>query len=364
MSSHQVQPSQYQALLSAKAEQLRQQFAEFSPPQLSVFDSPDSHYRMRAEFKVWHEGDTAHFAMYKPGEYRKPYIIDDFPVANQHINDLMPQLLSAVNNSELLRRRLFQAEFLTSQTGDAVITLIYHKALTDEWQTAAENLAKSLNIDLIGRSKKQKRVIGKDYVEETLRVNGHEYHYQQVEASFTQPNATVCEKMISWAVSNVDQPDTDILELYCGNGNFTVPLATKFRKVLATEISKTSVNSARINFAKNLVTNAEIARMSSQEFSDAMDGVREFRRLKDIDLNDYNFSTVLVDPPRAGLDEHTEAMVCRFERILYVSCNPDTLHQNLQHICQTHAVKKFALFDQFPYTHHVECGVILEKKKS
>jgi tRNA (uracil-5-)-methyltransferase len=362
MSVHQVQPSQYQTLLSAKAVKLRQQLAEFLPPELSVFDSPDSHYRMRAEFKVWHEGDTAQFAMYKPGEYRKPYIIDDFPVANQYINDLMPQLLIAVNKSELLRQRLFQAEFLSSQTGNAVITLIYHKFLTDEWQTEAKSLAKSLKVDLIGRSKKQKRVIGKDYVEETLRVNDREYHYQQVEASFTQPNAAVCEKMLSWAVSNVDQPDTDLLELYCGNGNFTVALAAKFRKILATEISKTSVNSARINFAKNSVHNAVIARMSSEEFSDAMDGARQFKRLKDIDLNQYDFSTVLVDPPRAGLDQHTEAMVCRFDRILYVSCNPDTLRKNLQHICQTHAIKKFALFDQFPYTHHIECGVILEKK--
>ena len=362
MSVHQVQPSQYQTLLSAKAVQLRQQLAEFLLPELSVFDSPNSHYRMRAEFKVWHEGDSAQFAMYKPGEYRKPYIIDDFPVANQYINDLMPQLLSAVNKSELLRQRLFQAEFLTSQTGNAVITLIYHKFLTDEWQAEAESLAKSLKVDLIGRSKKQKRVIGKDYVEETLRVNDREYHYQQVEASFTQPNAAVCEKMLSWAVSNVDQPDTDLLELYCGNGNFTVALAAKFRKILATEISKTSVNSARINFAKNSVNNAEIARMSSEEFSDAMDGARQFKRLKDIDLNQYNFSTVLVDPPRAGLDQHTEAMVCRFDRILYVSCNPDTLRKNLQHICQTHVIKQFALFDQFPYTHHIECGVILEKK--
>ena len=50
-----------------------------------------------------------------------------------------------------------------------------------------------------------------------------------------------------------------------------------------------------------------------------------------------------------------------FQRILYISCNPDTLHDNLKTLLKTHKIVKFAMFDQFPYTHHVESGVLLEK---
>jgi tRNA (uracil-5-)-methyltransferase len=168
--------------------------------------------------------------------------------------------------------------------------------------------------------------------------------------------------MLTWAVDNSKGLSGDLLELYCGNGNFTLPLAQNFGKVLATEVSKTSVESAQFNIAANKVDNIQIARMSSEEFSQAMDGVREFNRLRHVNLADYNFSTIFVDPPRAGLDPHTTSITQRFDNILYISCNPDTLRENLKTITQTHQIKAFAIFDQFPYTHHVECGVVLQKK--
>ena len=49
-------------------------------------------------------------------------------------------------------------------------------------------------------------------------------------------------------------------------------------------------------------------------------------------------------------------------RILYISCNPETLVRNLEVLAQTHAIDRLALFDQFPYTHHVECGVALTRR--
>jgi tRNA (uracil-5-)-methyltransferase len=69
----------------------------------------------------------------------------------------------------------------------------------------------------------------------------------------------------------------------------------------------------------------------------------------------------LLDPPRSGLDDATLAMVKEYSNIVYISCNPDTLKSNLQVLTQTHKVLRFALFDQFPYTHHAECGVYLQK---
>ncbi|HBB77885.1 MAG TPA: tRNA (uridine(54)-C5)-methyltransferase TrmA, partial [Pseudomonas sp.] len=52
----------------------------------------------------------------------------------------------------------------------------------------------------------------------------------------------------------------------------------------------------------------------------------------------------------------------RFERILYISCNPETLAQNIAQLHDTHRIERCALFDQFPYTHHMESGVLLVRR--
>ncbi len=359
---HQTYPEAYDDQLDQKITRIKHCFQQFNIPELEIFTSPASHYRMRAEFKIWHDNHACSFAMYRPGEYKKPYKIDNFPVGSKQINQLMPILIHELNQCDILKHKLFQVEFLTTLNRDALITLIYHKFLDTEWEKHAQELKDKLQVNLLGRSKKQKIVIGHDFVIEKLHVNNKPYIYQQIESSFTQPNATVCEKMLAWAC-NVAKPLTgDLVELYCGNGNFTIPLAAQFNRVLATEISKTAVASARYNLTKNNINNVTIVRMSSAEFSEAMQNKRAFRRLKDIDLANLALTTILVDPPRAGLDDSTVNLVQRFDNIIYISCNPETLHSNLMVLHQSHAIQHFALFDQFPYTHHIECGVLLKKR--
>jgi tRNA (uracil-5-)-methyltransferase len=357
----QIKPDNYQQQLDAKAQRIRSQFAEFNPPELAIYPSKPLHYRMRSEFKLWHEADDSYYVMFRPEEPKVPHRIDQFPATSETINQLMIRLREEILTQPVLRERLFQVEFLSTQTGQCLITLIYHKKLTDDWIAVARPLEAKLNCKIMGRARKQKLVLSDDFVTETLSVDGKSYQYQQVEGSFTQPNACVNEKMLSWALQHSKDLSGDLVELYCGNGNFTAVLAQNFDKVLATEISKTSVRSAFHNFETNGIDNIQIARMSSEEFSAAMQGEREFRRLKDIDLASYQLTTVLVDPPRAGLDKGTEELVSRFDNILYISCNPNTLHENLKTICQTHRIEQFAIFDQFPYTDHVEVGVKLVK---
>ena len=76
------------------------------------------------------------------------------------------------------------------------------------------------------------------------------------------------------------------------------------------------------------------------------------------------YDALLVDPPRAGLDQTTLSLVQKFDQVLYISCNPATLRENLRAsgLEDTHAVRKFALFDHFPYTPHLECGVWLARR--
>jgi tRNA (uracil-5-)-methyltransferase len=171
--------------------------------------------------------------------------------------------------------------------------------------------------------------------------------------------------MLAWVIDNTKNNKFDLLELYCGNGNFSIALAPYFEKILATEISKTSVQSAQLNIQRNKIDNLKIARLSSEEFTIAANKEREFNRLKEqnINIDNYNFKTVLVDPPRAGLDINTIKLISQFDNIVYISCNPNTLANNLKELCKTHNVIKINFFDQFPYTEHIETGVILEKKK-
>lgn len=356
-----VKPELYEQQLEEKAQWVREQFVDFKKPALALFRSTPSHYRMRAEFRVWHEQDRSYYRMFDP-ETKAPFEVTEFPAGSETIDNLMQPLMAELIADENLRKRLFQVEFLTTQTGEALVSLLYHRQLDKAWEEAARALQDKLSISIIGRARKQKLVLTQDYVTETLNVDEQTFRYTQVENSFTQPNAGINEKMLSWARNASKDNGGDLLELYCGNGNFTCVLAGEFDKVLATEISKTSVNSARKNFAMNGVDNVEIARLSSEELTQAMNKEREFNRLRDIDLDSYNFSTVLVDPPRAGLDKGTEALVQRFDHIIYVSCNPETLKDNLATICETHRIEKIALFDQFPYTHHAEMGVHLVRR--
>lgn len=365
MFSH-IAPQFYNKQLEDKQDDIAKLFSDFDLPTFDIFRSEPLNYRLRAEFRVWHDGDDLFYIMFNSATKEK-YRVDDFPVASELINQAMKALLIEIKDKPTLRLRLFQVDFLSTLSGELLISLLYHKQLDEQWLAEADVLKTTLSaiapVDIIGRAKKQKFILDKDFVTEKLTVGDKTYIYQQVENSFTQPNGHVNEKMLLWAKQATQNIGGDLIELYCGNGNFSIALAENFDRVLGTEISKTSVKSAQTNIAANQLDNVDIVRMSSEEFSQAMNGEREFRRLEGFDLKSYNYDTVLVDPPRAGLDPDSVELVRRFERIVYISCNPETLKDNLTELAKTHNIEKFALFDQFPYTHHVETGVVLSRKQ-
>ncbi|BBT73187.1 MULTISPECIES: tRNA (uridine(54)-C5)-methyltransferase TrmA [Enterobacteriaceae] len=366
MTPEHLPTEQYDAQLAEKVTRLQTMMAPFSAPAPEVFRSPVSHYRMRAEFRIWHDGDDLYHIMFDQ-QSKSRIRVDTFPAASELINTLMTAMLEGVRGNHALRHKLFQIDYLTTLSHQAVVSLLYHKKLDDEWREEAEALrdalrAKGLNMHLIGRATKTKIELDQDYIDERLPVAGKEMIYRQVENSFTQPNAAMNIHMLEWALNATQNSRGDLLELYCGNGNFSLALARNFNRVLATEIAKPSVAAAQYNIAANQIDNVQIIRMAAEEFTQAMNGVREFNRLQGIDLKSYQCETIFVDPPRSGLDSETEKMVQGYPNILYISCNPQTLCQNLETLSQTHNVSRLALFDQFPYTHHMECGVLLTKK--
>ncbi|MBT1066127.1 tRNA (uridine(54)-C5)-methyltransferase TrmA [Bowmanella sp. Y26] len=360
-----IDSRQYDAQLADKANQLRGLFEHHNMPPLELYPSASLHYRMRAEFRVWHDGEDLYHIMFD-SQTKEKYRVNHFPPASQLINDVMGDLLELLKPNDTLRRKLYQIDYLSTLSGEILVTLVYHKPLDEEWQQEAQKLRDILRnkycLDLVGRSRKQMVLLERDHVIEALNINGRTYQFKQIENSFTQPNAQVNCKMIEWALDATRNLNGDLLELYCGLGNFTLPLAQNFERVLATEISKASVEAANYNAKLNHIDNVTVIRISSEEFTEALQGKRQFRRLEGIQLEDFDCQTVLVDPPRAGLDPDTCELVSHYPNILYISCNPQTLLDNLDTLGQTHEVTRFALFDQFPYTHHAECGVVLRKR--
>ncbi|MEH8022245.1 tRNA (uridine(54)-C5)-methyltransferase TrmA [Rheinheimera metallidurans] len=362
MSVGQVFPEQYLTQLTDKVTRVQQLLADFNAPNAEVFASEPTHYRLRAEFRIWHDGDDIYHAMFD-AESREKVRIDHFPVACRAIADFMPVLLKQIQFNHELRYKLYQVDYLATLSGELLVSLIYKRPLTNSWLEQAtaltEALASEYNVKFIGRSRKQKLMVSDDYVTEQFELDNTQLKYQQVEGSFTQPNGEVNRHMLGWAKNIANKLSGDLLELYCGNGNFSIALAPCFDNVVATEISRTSIKSAQYNIALNQVTNLQVLQMSAEDVSAAL---QQGNTLKQLDLTNMQLNTVLVDPPRAGLDAGTEQLVSRFNDIIYISCNPDTLAQNLQALSSTHDIIQLAVFDQFPYTHHIETGVWLRKR--
>ncbi|OCL83076.1 tRNA/tmRNA (uracil-C(5))-methyltransferase [Arcobacter porcinus] len=359
----------YDEQLNFKVDREKDRFKDlidFSKIPLDVIKSKESNFRNRAEFRIWWEKDEnlqKDVLSYAMNDFNKNILqINSCSIVSPKIAKLMPKILEELQKDMILSFRLFAIEFLSSSTDDILITLIYHKKLEDEWISLAKTLETKFNIKIIGRSKKQKIVLSKNYIEENLNIENKHFRFNYEENGFTQPNTEVNIKMIEWVLKNIEESNKDLCELYCGGGNFTIPLSTKFQKVLATEISKTSIKSALKNCELNNISNIEFIRMSAEDFVQALNKVRKFNRLKDINLDNYNFSTIFMDPPRSGLDDTTRNLAKDFENIIYISCNPETLHRDLKELIKTHKVLKFALFDQFAYSNHIESGIILKRK--
>ena len=358
------QPDQYQELLNEKVATVLSDFQALDAPEPQIFPSPPHSFRMRTEFRVWHDDDDLNFVMFERERPREPIKIKAFPFGSDRIQAVLEPLRALLLINPILRTKLFQVEFLSTLSGECLVTLIYHRKLDEAWVQEATQVGQALNIKVIGRSRGQKLVVSDDWVTETLQVGGHSFTYKQPEQAFTQPNATVNQDMLSWACVQAQNTDKDLLELYCGIGNFTIPLSKRYRRVLATEVSKVATRAAQDNLVLNDADNVAFARLAAEEVTQALNGEREFRRLKSLEppLDEYDIGTVFVDPPRAGLDAGTIRLCQRFNQILYISCNPLTLIDNIRIFSETHRIEALAFFDQFPYTHHLECGVSLVRR--
>ncbi len=179
----------------------------------------------------------------------------------------------------------------------------------------------------------------------SFTAGGFKYSYSA--QSFFQGNQALIEQLLDAALSNVSGERA--LDLYCGVGLFTLPLAGKFAHVIGVE-----GNERAIEFAKR---NAAAARLENVSF--AADGVSDFLAGHELDGTDF----VLLDPPRTGTEKSVIEKVVKLKpiEISYVACDPSMLARDLRQLIDGgYAIESITALDMFPQTHHVETVVRLK----
>lgn len=169
---------------------------------------------------------------------------------------------------------------------------------------------------------------------------------------FIQVNAGLNRKMVSQALEWLDPQPTDrVLDLFCGLGNFTLPLARKARQVVGVEGSAEMVRQAQNNANQAGLENAQFYRADlSESFIHAP-------------WYSGGFDLILLDPPRTGAREAvTQLAGYGARKVLYISCNPSALVADLPLLLQAgYRVTRFGIMDMFPQTSHVESMLLLER---
>jgi 23S rRNA (uracil1939-C5)-methyltransferase len=172
---------------------------------------------------------------------------------------------------------------------------------------------------------------------------------------FVQVNQDMNRRMISQAIDLVDpQPGDRILDLFCGIGNFTLPLARRSNRVIGVELDPRMVRKAAANAAMNGLANVEFHAANLADESATLP-----------DWWAGGFDLVVVDPPRAGAQEVLAQIAATgAKRILYVSCHPGSLARDAGILCGLHgySLRAAGAMDMFPATSHVEAMALFERQ--
>lgn len=200
---------------------------------------------------------------------------------------------------------------------------------------------------------------GPEFIKEQLTITYKEkdvpLEFAISPSSFFQPNTNQAEKLFSKALEIVEKtPDMKVLDLYCGTGTLTLVFSLIAKKVIAVELNPYSIFDALENAKMNKISHVDFIQGDAKK---VLEDLKLKEKLKDIDL-------VVLDPPRAGLDDKAlqEVIAIEAKQILYISCHPLSQAENVvKFIEKGYQISKIQPVDQFPQTPHIENIVLLKK---
>ncbi|TDQ57618.1 23S rRNA m(5)U-1939 methyltransferase [Mesocricetibacter intestinalis] len=265
------------------------------------------------------------------------------------LNLLLPEL-TALLRSFSAPRLLGHIELVAADNGIAML-LRHHKNLAPKDRTLLLDFARERGIMLFVQDDRQ-----------LSRITEANPLYRLPPAlelnfdirDFIQINAELNRRMVSTALDWLDLNQSDnVLDLFCGMGNFTLPLGRRAKSAIGIEGVEAMVEKARINAEQNQCENVKFYRTDLDKSFD------------DQPWAACRFDKILLDPPRSGAAFALKAL-CRLQarRILYVSCNPATLVRDAALLLEAgYIIRRTAMIDMFPHTGHLESMTLFVKKE-
>jgi 23S rRNA (uracil1939-C5)-methyltransferase len=187
------------------------------------------------------------------------------------------------------------------------------------------------------------------------KVNGIDYLIGP--KTFFQTNPYCCQKLYAVIRDEVKgMPGTGtVLDIFCGSGGITLQLAGSSSRVIGIDNSAFNIENARKNLKANKLDNVEFICLDADAFLGGLKAGDYFEDVK----------AAIVDPPRVGLSKKFKNMLLDtgLKRIIYISCNPMSLREDLKAICEKYALEKIIPVDMFPHTRHFEVVASLRLKE-
>ncbi|MCH4208095.1 MAG: 23S rRNA (uracil(1939)-C(5))-methyltransferase RlmD [Solobacterium sp.] len=354
----------YPKQLSCKQQLLEQSLWKYAHLKRSLIRdikaSPDT-LAYRSECKLPFGEARRHLAvgLYRPGtNHFAP--VSHFATHTEELETVREQVM------QILERRHFSSYDPKTRHGlrTLVLRVIDHQAqctlvtgkdtirpdTLDELMTieGMKTVAQSINTE-----KKNPRLFGSTKVlagDETIEINLSGLKLSLSVESFFQLNVPQAAALYQMAVDKIDPCDT-LVEAYCGIGTMSLLASKKAKQIIGMESVKDAVKNAKLNAENNGITNVRFIA------EDAGQGLKKI-------LAEQNVDTLLVDPPRSGMDD---AMInaildSKIKKIVYVSCDPATLGKNINLLKKHYDVRTVIPFDMFPDTPHVESLTVLERR--
>ena len=223
----------------------------------------------------------------------------------------------------------------------------------DEILIIIETKNKEYNIEL-AKLKEKVKLVGIIY--NNITIYGENFFYERMNGklfkvsfdSFFQVNECMTNELFNLIKNNIDK-DSIVLDLYSGVGTLGIVASSKSKEVYSIEIIKNAILNGIKNATLNQVNNIKFM------LGDVS---------KTVDKIDFNFDTLIVDPPRKGLDKKTREFILKKlpNKIIYISCEPNTLMRDLKELETAYEISDFKIMDMFSYTYHVESFCVLERR--